>query len=1078
MRQIPHLFLSLLFLVLAFTANAQVKIGNNSTTINSGSLLELESTNKGILLPRVALSDTSTWALSGTPTDGMLVYNTATVAGQLAPGIYIYNSSKWKLITTTTGTKATNWTSTGNSGTTDGVNFIGTTDNVPLNFKVNNQVAGRVDSSASNTFLGYKSGKALTSGTALTGFGKEALSANTTGINNTAVGSTALKFNVTGNRNTAVGSTALFANSSGSDNVAIGMGVLAATTSSTDNVGVGSLCLASNNSGTGNTAIGKSAMNLNSTGSSNIAMGKSALFNLTSGNGNSVIGTSAFQATTTGGFNVGLGFEAGAQNISGKNNVFIGDSSGRSNVTGNNNTLIGYKTTVNSAALTNATAIGSLARVDANNALVLGAIAGINGSLANTNVGIGTNSPITLLHVKNGASGVSSYSGSPITVESNFDATIGFATSSFSGAVSGLKFDVSGSCVTNASILYNTSFNRKGFTFTTNRACFLATNAVAMILDSVGRLGLNTLTPTEFIDVNGKVKFVNLQVTNGAALNKVLVSDASGNATWTDMTTAQSNAWGESGNTGTSASTATLGSTINHNYMGTADNHDLVFATNAKERMRIDSIGFVSIGSKSPVSPQTNAGLILTTTNTGTSLGGLQFNAIGTSSAHIDYLRANGTETAPTILTNGIPIVRNLYQGYSGSGFLQAAEMSVMVDTTITTGQMAAAFVFSTKPLTGFSTERMRIDHNGNIGVGMSAPASLLHLDNGLATSNYTKFTASTTTGFTVNDGFDIGINSTGTAEIRQRENLDLDFYTNNTKFMTLDNTGLLGVGIAAPTSKVHIDNGTATATYTKFTANATTGTTATDGFDIGISNTGVAEIRQRENTDMDFFTNNIRRMTIDNAGWVGIGTFTPLAPIHYFGGNSGATANSSASLYLEKSSNNYIQLATTTTTEAGIIHSNSNSNVKSAIIFSANGDIKLRSGGSNTRIFIDSTGKVGINNLTPLAQLDVNGSFAISPNATNNITTDNQLVTVGNESYLRISSNNTTASSRTITLSNGLVAGHHLIIECFSNNIEVADNAGTNNTNTTITHAMGVGDVIEMIWNGSDWLELAFSDN
>lgn len=55
---------------------AQVKIGDNPTTINPGSVLELESTNKGLLMPRISLTNTTTWGLLGTAAAGMHVYNT------------------------------------------------------------------------------------------------------------------------------------------------------------------------------------------------------------------------------------------------------------------------------------------------------------------------------------------------------------------------------------------------------------------------------------------------------------------------------------------------------------------------------------------------------------------------------------------------------------------------------------------------------------------------------------------------------------------------------------------------------------------------------------------------------------------------------------------------------------------------------------------------------------------------------------------------------------------------------------------------------------------------------------------
>ncbi|WP_254411163.1 hypothetical protein [Dyadobacter diqingensis] len=55
---------------------AQIKAGDNPTTINPGSVLELESTNKGLLMPRISLTNTTTWGLAGTAVAGMHVYNT------------------------------------------------------------------------------------------------------------------------------------------------------------------------------------------------------------------------------------------------------------------------------------------------------------------------------------------------------------------------------------------------------------------------------------------------------------------------------------------------------------------------------------------------------------------------------------------------------------------------------------------------------------------------------------------------------------------------------------------------------------------------------------------------------------------------------------------------------------------------------------------------------------------------------------------------------------------------------------------------------------------------------------------
>ncbi len=88
----------LLLLLLTVQVKAQVKIGDNPNTINSNSLLELESTNKGFLPPRVALNNAASIApLTGTVPSGMLVYSTG---GTLADGYYYWNGTQWKLIAT------------------------------------------------------------------------------------------------------------------------------------------------------------------------------------------------------------------------------------------------------------------------------------------------------------------------------------------------------------------------------------------------------------------------------------------------------------------------------------------------------------------------------------------------------------------------------------------------------------------------------------------------------------------------------------------------------------------------------------------------------------------------------------------------------------------------------------------------------------------------------------------------------------------------------------------------------------------------------------------------------------------
>lgn len=90
----------LIFIGVTFfhTSYAQLKVGNNPTTLTSSAILEVESTNKGVLFPRVALTGKADQITIASPAEGLLVYNTGTAA--LTPaGYYFWNGTEWRLIT-------------------------------------------------------------------------------------------------------------------------------------------------------------------------------------------------------------------------------------------------------------------------------------------------------------------------------------------------------------------------------------------------------------------------------------------------------------------------------------------------------------------------------------------------------------------------------------------------------------------------------------------------------------------------------------------------------------------------------------------------------------------------------------------------------------------------------------------------------------------------------------------------------------------------------------------------------------------------------------------------------------------
>jgi len=93
---------TVLLLIIAFffyfTAEAQITIGSGIAP-HEEALLDLKETNngtsdKGLLMPRVSLSATSSASPMTSHVEGMTVYNTSTIA-DVIPGYYYNDGNKW-----------------------------------------------------------------------------------------------------------------------------------------------------------------------------------------------------------------------------------------------------------------------------------------------------------------------------------------------------------------------------------------------------------------------------------------------------------------------------------------------------------------------------------------------------------------------------------------------------------------------------------------------------------------------------------------------------------------------------------------------------------------------------------------------------------------------------------------------------------------------------------------------------------------------------------------------------------------------------------------------------------------------
>ena len=252
------------------------------------------------------------------------------------------------------------WSLSGNAGTIDGTDFIGTTDNQPLNFRVNNEPSGRIDPIQYNTFFGFQAGNASYLGSYNTCYGYQAGSSSYIGSNNTCSGYQALYSNITGVDNTSNGFQALYSNVDGQYNTATGSQALYSNTGN-GNTSNGYQALYSNTNGYQNNAFGEYALYSNTTGVVNSAFGGGSLSSNTTGDGNSAFGGSSLSSNTTGNSNTACGNSALAFNTTGNFNTANGITSLFLNTTGNDNTAIGYAALLYNDSGNNNTAIGSSA---------------------------------------------------------------------------------------------------------------------------------------------------------------------------------------------------------------------------------------------------------------------------------------------------------------------------------------------------------------------------------------------------------------------------------------------------------------------------------------------------------------------------------------------------------------------------------------------------------------------------------------------------------------------------------------------------------------------------------------------
>ena len=355
------------------------------------------------------------------------------------------------------------------------------------------------------------------------------------------------------------------------------------------------------------------------------------------------------------------------------------------------------------------------------------------------------------------------------------------------------------------------------------------------------------------------------------------------------------------------------------------------------ERMRIDSAGNVGIGTESP-----SNNLHIKGDADGEGLT-IQRNST-TSGAYADLMFSVSTSD------NATPNAK--IRATRGTGY-DDTDISIITN----------------------STERMRIDSDGNVGIGTDAPSAPLHVKGASNASTRIRLELNDS-GNSINldqeyggiewvgndgqgDGVraDVRVFGDGTSgETYMTFGTKAAGFTGSnsaTERMRIDSSGNVGIGENTPTRPLTVSGGTST--NTPILVKATSKNSAYIAFqDSGTSGELYNRIGSSSNA-LVFRANNAERMRINPAGNVGIGETNPSYKLDVHNG----TAGSGIARFSGADSDDMIIV-----TESGYMAIDTR-NTGSGLSFQIQGDDKVR---------IDSSGNVGIGTDLPSEKLEVDG--------------------------------------------------------------------------------------------------------
>lgn len=269
MRKIILFTTLLISAVTASFAQGNVSINTDGSPASPSAMLDVKSTDKGMLVPRMTSAQRAAILL---PATGLLVFDISTGS------FWFYSGTAWANLggqTVVADADGNTKIQVEKNPNEDIIRFdLGGTEKMVLRKNPAGSPNLDLPDFYQNIFIGDNVG-----------------SSNTVGYWNTATGVSAFRFNTSGYSNSATGYQALTANISGFGNTANGANALYINASGNNNTAIGNEALYVNATGNSNVAIGVRALNLNTDRSNLVAVGDSALYNNGTGASQSIYGT-------------------------------------------------------------------------------------------------------------------------------------------------------------------------------------------------------------------------------------------------------------------------------------------------------------------------------------------------------------------------------------------------------------------------------------------------------------------------------------------------------------------------------------------------------------------------------------------------------------------------------------------------------------------------------------------------------------------------------------------------------------------------------------------------------------------